>query len=208
MSEIFRGMSRLLLAGAVCSAFGTGRGAWGQDDDEPENAEAQQALFVMTANQFDMWVFGSNRNSATVRSRSVDLLELQIEGADRSCAAADRRPEGKAPIGGHGDIERFFDRVDEKREKLQDQKFDQNQINAIFQEVRPLQTVYSLGLFGKTSLYAKTLNTILNDEQTARNEKDLLERRTFQYRARADMSLAIISRSLGMSATSGAGSRL
>ncbi len=189
---------------AVLIAAGHGPAARGQDfeDDAPEPVPPEaRNEFVLNAQQFDQWVFGnSNVQGAPGARKKMDtLLSLQIEEMDRTCGLSDSQKE-KLRLAGRGDVERFFDRVEEKRRELQDKSYEQNKIGELYQQLQPFQATLNGGLFDDGSLFAKIVAKALDPEQAARYESFNRERRTFRYRAKVEMMVLKLSRSLGLRA--------
>jgi hypothetical protein len=94
------------------------------------------------------------------------------------------------------DTLRFFERVTQIKKKFAAVKQDQQQINNIFQEIQPLQLTLQAGLFGEASFLHKTIRKTLNTEQTARYDEVELERRTFRYRAKIGLTVAMLENGL------------
>ena len=212
MHDRHRFLLRLLLAAAIAACASSGARA--QDDLEPEeDAPApgpaviqppQPARFVVHDAQFDQWAFGGfggQPNAAAVRARLDSLLTLMIEDVDRTCGLSDAQ-RAKLRLAGRGDLKRFFDRVEEKRRKFQDRTQNPragNDINAVFQEIRPLQAKLQVGLFGDGSLFAKTIRTILDPKQVAAYEAAVRDKRRFRYRARVESVATMLGNAAGMS---------
>src|SRR5208283_2852518 len=184
---------RLHLAAALLAALGSGRTCWSQvtvgEEEEVENNAVLQpahAVFMMTDDQFDQWVFGGPRNSRAGRDKLDSLLTLQVDDVARMCALSEAQKK-KLLLAGHGDIKRFFDLVEEKRKKFNKVKQDQNKIGEIYQELVPLQTALNSGLFGDGSFYAKTIRKILSEEDDARYHQVILEKNRFRYKAKVEL---------------------
>ena len=94
-----------------------------------------------------------------------------------------------------GDIRHFADRVDAIKVKHQATEFSQQEWNAIFQELRPLQVELRRGLFNADSLFDKTLHTILSSDQAERFNRAELDRQLFQHRARVEMTVSAVRES-------------
>lgn len=193
---------RLLLATALVAAFGSGRTCWSQAVDVEVEEEADvavqpnQAVFMMTDDQFDQWVFGGPRNSRAGRNKLDSLLTLQIDDVARMCALSEDQKK-KLQLAGRGDIKRFFDLVEEKRQKFQKVKQDQNKVGEIYQELVPLQVALNSGLFGDGSIYAKTIRKVLSDEDDARYQKVIEDKSRFRYRAKVELVVAQLDQSVG-----------
>jgi hypothetical protein len=170
------------------------------EEDEAGNGVVQPApaVFVMNDDQFDQWVFGGPRNSGAGRNKLDSLLMLQVDDVARTCDLSELQKK-KLLLAGHGDIKRFFERVDEKRKKFDKVKNDQNKINEIYQELQPLQVALNSGLFSDGSLFSKTLKRVLEREQAGRYEGVLRDKRQFRYRAKVELIVASLDQSIGFS---------
>jgi hypothetical protein len=196
-------MSRttLLLLVLLLAAASSARAQYDELDDEPEDAAQQQQMnvFMMADENFDQWVFGGGRNSVAGRKRLESLLALQIDQVDRTCALTDAQKK-KLQLAGQGDIKRFFNRVEEKRKKFQLVKNDQNKVGEIFQEIQPLQNNLNTGLYGDGSLFVKTLKRTLDADQAAKFDKVQRDKKMFRYRAKIDLAVTMLDRSVGLKA--------
>jgi hypothetical protein len=185
----------------IVPAFGTGflEGvAWGQDDWEgeeevvaPEGGAVHMGLQIPEA-QFDHWVFGGGaRNASQGRERIESLLTLHMESVDRACGLSDDQKR-KLQLAGRGDIKRFFASVEEVRTKFREARNDQHRFNQIWQDVQPLQTKVNSGFFDDVSLFYKVLKRTLGPEQSAKYERQELERRKFRYETKIGLAIAIL----------------
>src|SRR5262249_17819810 len=115
--------------------------------------------------QFDLWVFQfqQDRTAAAARQRLDSLLTLQVEDIDRACKLADLQKK-KLQLSGRGDIKRFFDRYEAVKQRFNLLKHDQQKMNEIFQETRPLSMTLQAGLFHNGSLLYRSLHNTLTDE--------------------------------------------
>jgi len=166
-------------------------------EEEAEVAvQPNQAIFILTDDQFDQWVFGGPRNSRAGRNKLDSLLTLQVDDVARMCALSEAQKK-KLLLAGRGDIKRFFDRVEEKRKKFEKVKQDQNKIGEIYQELVPLQTALNSGLFGNGSIYAKTIRRVLSEEEDARYQKVIQDKNRFRYRAKVELVVAQLDQTVG-----------
>jgi hypothetical protein len=174
------------------------------DADEEEEAvengvpQPMQPVFMLNDDQFDQWVFGGPRNSGAGRNKLDTLLTLQVDDVSRTCGLSEMQKK-KLLLAGHGDIKRFFDRVDEKRRKFDKVKNDQNKIGEIYQELQPLQMALNSGLFSEGSIFSKTLKKVLAHEQASRYEAMVREKRLFRYRAKVELIVASMDQTVGFS---------
>jgi len=171
-----------------------------EEDEAVENGVPQpvQPMFVLNDDQFDQWVFGGPRNSGAGRNKLDTLLTLQVDDVSRACGLSELQKK-KLLLAGHGDIKRFFDRVDEKRRKFDKVKNDQNKIGEIYQELQPLQMALNSGLFSEGSIFSKTLKKVLAHEQVSRYEAIAREKRLFRYRAKVELMVASLDQTVGFS---------
>jgi hypothetical protein len=205
--HIFNSIPRLLLlAGLLFGVLGSAGVAQAQiqdlmDDDwdgeVPPGQIIQQNVFMMDDSNFETWVFGGNRSGTAARERLEKLLALQIEFIDRSCTLdADQRK--KLELAGHGDVKRFYDRIEVSRRKFQKVKNDPNKVGEIYQEIQPLQTVLNMGPFGDGSIFSKTLLRALRPDQVAKFEAVDHERRLFRYGSKVGAAVARLDGSLAL----------
>jgi hypothetical protein len=202
------GRVRSLIDGCAIAAIlvvlvGAGQLARAQDDDDEEEAPAAPAgrVFLMNETTFDQWVFGNMGGSSSATAARIkleSLLSLHTDEIERSCGL-DSLQKRKLLLAGHGDIKRFFDRVDVVRRKFEKLKNDQNQLGQFWPEIQPLQMVYNTGLFNDESLFGKMLKTTLSPEQATRREQIVRERVLYRYWAKVDLVLEILDQSIGFS---------
>jgi hypothetical protein len=184
--------------------MGNGPVARAQDDEElDDNGNAPAAVGLGAAliqqmpnlEQVDQWVFGRFGGSGGARTRLDSSLALRLEDLSRTCGITDTQKK-KLKLAGRGDIKRFFDRVEEVKRKFQ----TLNDPNAnIWQEIQPLQVEVNAGLFGDDSLYTKTIRNTLTEDQTARYESLLRQRRTARFRATVEWFVVHVDKGLGLS---------
>jgi len=193
---------RLHLAAALLAALGSGRTCWSQvtvGEEEVENnavLQPAQAVFMMTDEQFDQWVFGGPRNSRAGSSKLDSLLTLQVDDVARMCTLSEAQKK-KLLLAGRGDIKRFFDKVEEKRKKFAKVKNDQTKFNEIYQELVPLQAALNSGLFGAGSIYSKTIRRVLSEEEDARYQQVIQDKNRFRYRAKIELVVAQLDQTVG-----------
>jgi hypothetical protein len=120
---------------------------------------------VLVRENFDRWLF-ADRGYHTVHPRYLDdILRTKVDTATRKHVLTDLQ-RAKLRLAGRGDIKRFFDEVQEKRERFEMDRRDFNTGLAALRRLEPLTRVYLEGPFGDGSLFAKTLRKI-EDEQKA-----------------------------------------
>jgi hypothetical protein len=141
--------------------------------------------------QFDMWIFqglpGRGTGAREALESRVDLEILRISQA----ITLDDPQTDHLKLAGHGDIKRFFDRVEKARRQFLaiQNRLDRNNLNEAYQLAAPLQQELTVGLFGPKSLLQKTIASTLNEQQLAAWEKE--QGRTDQLRAERAVKLFI-----------------
>lgn len=165
------------------------------DAEPPPVAQAENNGFEIAEVNFDQWVFPGVRNANLGREQIVTRMKLQISEIDRVCGLSEEQKR-KLQLAGGGDTKRFFDEVEVVRRKFLEVRKDQNAFNNIWQEIQPLQAKMAAGLFGVSSLFAKTLRRTLSTEQGARYEAVENERRKYHYEAMVEAALAMLENSI------------
>lgn len=177
------------------------RGCADEDDEEAVIAPAARQ-FVLTEQQFDQMVFGSQLAAQRVqvvqqanggqvmqvvqgnvaqslvdfRKRMEALAATEIDVVDRRVSLTDVQKR-KLKLAARGDIEQYISRVNELRPKLTAKPLDQLQYVELMRELQPLRMVQQSGIVGDTSLFRKTLRHCLTDEQCVRWQSLERERR-------------------------------
>jgi hypothetical protein len=182
------------------------RAARAQNQDDFEDVEVEPGAVVMPMNfanvnnapnaeQFDQWVFNRAGGAGATRNRQNTVLALHIDELSRTCGISEAQMK-KLQLAGHGDIKRFFDRVDEAKRRYLATRNGQN--NNVWAEINPLQAELNVGLFGDDSIFAKTIKTTLNEEQSARYAEAQQLRRLSRYRTTVAWWVIQVDKSLGL----------
>jgi hypothetical protein len=160
------------------------------DDIEPPKQEDQAdgQKFQMDEASFDANVFQPSGNAKQARKQIETKLKLQLDELNRVCGLNDAQTH-KLKLAGSSDIKRFFDEVSEVRKKVTLGMLNQNQWNQIWQDIQPIRTRQTKGLFGETSFYSKAVRKTLTDDQMARYDIVVNERRRFRYRASIEVAM-------------------
>ena len=164
--------------------------AFSQDEGEPENKQDQQNARNNGWNEenFDQWVFSNCGNLTEAKKRIDSRLELSIEEVHRICSLTTEQLQ-KLRLAGRGDTKRFLDRVEAVRKHFQKIKNDQAQFQQIWQEIGPLQLEFQAGLFKQNSMYHKSIERTLHEEQLKKWKQAEEQRRLFRRRAALEMAL-------------------
>jgi hypothetical protein len=187
---------RLLLAAGLCLVAARTSPA-APDDVEaaaPAAAQANERVFIAEAN-FDQWVFQGRGDASVARERIESTLKLCVDEVHRVCDLSEVQKR-KLMLAARGDIKRFFEEVEVVREKFRAVQNDGNAINAIWQDIQPLQQKLARGLFGETSLFTKTLRKTLSAEQVVKYKASMDERHRYRHRAMVEAALATLENSV------------
>ncbi|MBI2823780.1 MAG: hypothetical protein HYX69_03700 [Planctomycetia bacterium] len=191
-------MCQLRAAALVVLLLGPAIAAAAPDDEEPPpDAAAVDIGFAIDDSNFDQWLFQGAGNAQTAQDRIKARLKLQIDELDRVCGLTDDQKQ-KLSLAANGDIKRFFEEVEQTRQKFMVAKNDRMAFNNIWQEIQPLQMKQAKGLFGETSFFGKTLRKTLNSEQDAKYQGVQEERRRFRYRASIEAALTTLDNAVAL----------
>jgi hypothetical protein len=157
-----------------------------QDEDEdrplPRNiGRINLNSAVVDRDNFDRWLFGDAGDPAAqarrlgrledpadeaARGRHLErLLQTRLDAATREHKLT-LPQRAKLQLAGRGDIKRFFDQVEDRRREFETERRVYKNGLAALRRLEPLRQVFQDGPFGDSSLFAKTLQRI-NDEQGA-----------------------------------------
>jgi hypothetical protein len=141
----------------------------GEDDDQPP---ARPVIFdlnnaMLERKNFDRWLFPHDESQYARDEHLKDILDAKIDlVATANKLTGPQR--AKLRLAGRGDIKRFFDEVQKRRD---DFEIERREFNAGVAALRRLDTLlpsYREGPFGTGSLFAKTLHKINNDRTVGR----------------------------------------
>jgi len=176
----------------------------GDDDDLVEPAvtaagnERPGFLVEGAGGTVENLVFGNNGDGSAPEQRLVLQLHARVREVARMTAVS-KAQEEKLLLAGEGDIRRFIDRVEEVTARFPSGAPNPNTWNKISQEIRPLQAELRAGLFGRKSLFGKTIAKMLRPEQALSFTRIDRDRRRFQHRAGVNMTVLRLSTALGLS---------
>lgn len=160
------------------------------DDVEPAPAQAGAFnQFFMNDENFEANVFQPSGNAKQARIQLETKLKLQLNEMNRICALDESQIQ-KLKLAASFDIKRYFDEVDVVRKKFKSGKQDQEAWNQVWQEIHPLQLKLTTGLFGESSFFIKTIRKTLSDEQFAKYDSVVNERRRFRYKSAIETAFA------------------
>jgi hypothetical protein len=122
---------------------------------------------VLVRENFDRWLFADGGYHTAHQRYLDDLLRAKVETAARKHGLTELQ-RAKLQLAGRGDIKRFFDEVQEKRQRFEEDRQDFNAGLAALRRLDPLTRVYQEGPFGDGSLFAKTLRKIKEEKKVDR----------------------------------------
>jgi hypothetical protein len=132
----------------------------GEEDKKVLPLPALRQLSV-ARESFDEWVFQGQ--SIDVHRRLLDAhLWTRIDRAAAAHSLTSVQTE-KLRLAGQGDIKRFFDEVEDKRQEFERVRTDWTKCQKFARDLRPFLLVYRNGPFGDRSYFAKTLAKMLAD---------------------------------------------
>jgi G3E family GTPase len=141
------------------------------EECEEPLARHDMRIDIMTAvvdpENFDHWLFHDERSEED-RHRHLDLiLQSKLNAAARDHKLTDSQ-RAKLQLAGRGDIKRFFDQVENRRQDFEKNRQSFRTGLAALQRLEPLVQIYREGAFGEGSLFAKTLFKITDDQKAVR----------------------------------------
>lgn len=147
--------------------------------------------FVMDDSNFDANVFNPYGGAKQAQASLQNKLKLQIDELNQVCGLNEQQIK-KMYLAASTDMKRLFDDVETVRKKYKASNQDQNAWNEIWREIQPLQLRMSAGLFGETSYFAKTVHSLLDEDQRNRYQALLAERRAYRYAARIEETVTYL----------------
>lgn len=157
-------------------------------------APAQQ--FQLTDAQFDSWVTNGRGSPAQIVESQ---LAAQLDRLDDACKLSDDQRQ-KLLLAGRGDVERFLGEMSALRAKLSNKRYNQNDVNQIFAEIRPLAQRLEHGVLGAGSLFAKVKDRVLDDEQRAAYRQAVVQRISYYHRAKLKLFVVALDQLAPMTA--------
>lgn len=159
-------------------------------------AQAQERQFRLNPQTLTAWVF-NNTQGQNERQRLVDALETQIDFLETIGTLRDEQRQ-KLELAGRGDIHRFWTRYELLRRECPTGMITRDEYMQFRQKTLPLQLRYRDGLFGPTSLYRKTIRSVLDTDQLAEFETLERERDRKHYQALVKATVAMLDQKLAL----------
>jgi hypothetical protein len=173
-------------------------------DDTPAapngNEQGVMGRSTISGQTIEAWIFGNRFRSGQMRPRqSLETsLKVKVNRIVKASGIGDPQIQ-KLLLAGEGDIHRFIERVEDFKRTCRADIPNENDVNKIYQETRPLQAIFRKGLFEEGSLFAKALKGTITGEQLARYEEVNRAGRDFGYRARTELLVIQLGDVLGLS---------
>ncbi len=166
---------------------------------KPASAQVVMAndLIQFTEQSFVQNIFGNQRTHAAAKKRTDEALQVQIDFVDMAVHLTDAQRE-KLELAGSGDIHRFFNDYERVKRGMTFGGIPRDEWQQVWQKTRPLQTRYNAGLHGPKSLFAKTVNSILDENQQHEFEAMKRQREKAIYIDNIRMTLSMIERKVPM----------
>jgi hypothetical protein len=187
-------LSGMLLTGLalLCPVGDSPRVFAALDDEEPAPVQdvVRDRFHFDVVRQIDAWLFGGNASEGLQQISAK--LTVQVDEIDRAAGLTEAQKQ-KLLLAASGDLKRFLDDVADLRLKYAATSSDQNAMRQIAQEIQPLQKKSS-GLFGDSSLFAKTLRTTLSEEQRKKYKAVIDARQRFRYQATVEAAMLRLQR--------------
>ena len=140
------------------------------EDDEPPPAQPPIGGFnlnraMLVSDNFDRWLFPRELSERARVDRLKEILDARIVDVAQANKLTDHEC-AKLRLAGRGDIKRFFDEVQKRKDQFEIDRKSFNTGLATLRRLDELSPTYRDGPFGPGSLFVKTLHKIRNDRQT------------------------------------------
>jgi hypothetical protein len=140
------------------------------EDSEPPPAQPVhlnlQAMELEREN-FDRWLFADGLSEEEHRRHLENVLLARARAVARTHKLTEPQ-RAKLLLAGRGDIKRFFDGVQDKRDEFETARQNFKTGFLALRNLDPLTRTYRQGPFGDGSLFSKTLYKIMNDRIAGR----------------------------------------
>ncbi len=191
------------LIAATWACFCAGPPASAQESDEPEEdapaaPPVPRRVVRIPDRQFERWLFGIDGNAETARRIAEARLRSRIGFIDQLCGIS-REQSKKLELAGRGDLKHFFDHVQEMRERCRAAEDDIVRLRRIVEEAQDQGKVFRQQLFNDESMFAKTLRTTLDAEQSVRYLKRWNEPRLLRHQSRVEWVSRTLQKNLALS---------
>lgn len=190
----FRRRQPLAMGSAACILLGAllrAQEAPVERDPLDEEEVVREGRFEVSEKFFDSWLFRRGEDAAAARKGLEEQLSLRLDDVGRVGAMSPAERQ-KLELAGKGDIERYFERVEQVRRKFLEVRRNAEKFNEIWRDIQPLQRNLQFGLFEASSFFRKALGRSVSSDLAARYEAELKERRSFRHRAALELFVAML----------------
>jgi hypothetical protein len=176
----------------------------GDDDDlvDPRETAPGTELNALPMDRgnfsIDTWVFGDNGDETAPEVRLLLQLRTRVREVAR-IGTVSKAQQDKLFLAGEGDVRRFINRVEELKLRYPRTPQDGKAWQQALKDVQPLQGELRNGLFGRQSLFGKTMAKMLSTDESISFAGIDRDRRRFQHRAGINMTVLRLSTALGLS---------
>jgi hypothetical protein len=199
MSQRF---TMLWLSAMLSGSPGTDRPVRAQDAAEvpaPDPGGVKGQVVRVSHRQIDRWVFAGDGDADSARVLSGSRLNSRINEIDHLCGLnPDQRK--KLEAAGRGDIKRFFDRVESRRDSLcTAEGLPADELLQGMLEVRKLGEEYQVFLFDDRSMFGKVLAASLDRDQAERYRRGRDDDRLARHQSRLQWVAQTLQKDLSLS---------
>lgn len=148
-------------------------------------------MIQISEQQIVHWVFGNIGSESQARKALDDQAELRIDAIQQG---VELNPGQLATLqlAAEGDKQRFFAEYQLLRAEIPLGSIPQAKWQQVWQKVQPLRQRYEAGILGRSSLLAKTVKSVLSEEQWAAYQSLEQERLRRNYLALVKATIASI----------------
>ena len=142
----------------------------GEDDDAPPAQPVGRFnlnMAMLVSDNFDRWLFPHEQSESARQEHLRNVLDARIVVVAQANKLTDHE-RAKLRLAGRGDIKRFFDEVQKRKDQFEIDRKSFNTGLATLRRLDELSPIYRDGPFGPDSLFVKTLHKIRNDRQADR----------------------------------------
>jgi hypothetical protein len=199
---MWRRFTLLLLAATISTSLVADRPAHAQAAAETDEQEEKPAPALgrgravhVSDRQFDRWIFASDGGADSARMLTESRLKSRIAYIDQLCWLSQNQRK-KLEVAGRGDIKRFFDRVEEKRNQFHHGEMHQAELIQEMTEVQKMGRDYRSTIFNDRSMFGKVLGMTLDREQADRYGRNRDDARLSRHQSRVEWVALTLQKNL------------
>jgi hypothetical protein len=199
---MWRRFTLLLLAATISTSLVADRRAHAQaaadldeQEEKPAPALGRGRAVQVSDRQFDRWIFASDGGADSARMLTESRLKSRIGYIEHLCGLSQNQRK-KLEVAGRGDIKRFFDRVEEKRNQFHHGEMHQAELIQEMTEVQKMGRDYRATIFNDRSMFGKVLATLLDQEQADRYRRNRDDARLSRHQSRVEWVALTLQKNL------------